>query len=140
VRPSPPAVCAGGVCRAGRPVAGLAGGAGVPASLLRARLALVGDAGYYKDPITTHGITAGLRDAELLANAVLDALGGSVPEHVALSGYQAARDRLSGPLFSATEAVAAYDWDTVAVRTLLRQVSSAMGHELELFPELVGSV
>ena len=102
--------------------------------------ALVGDAGYYKDPITTHGITAGLRDAELLANAVLDSLGGSVPEHVALSGYQVARDRLSGPLFSATEAVAAYDWDTVAVRTLLRQVSSAMGHELELFPELVGSV
>ncbi len=102
--------------------------------------ALVGDAGYYKDPITTHGITAGLRDAELLANAVLDTLGGSVSEHVALSGYQAARDRLSGPLFSATEAVAAYDWDTVAVRPLLRQVSSAMGHELELFPELVGSV
>ena len=37
--------------------------------------ALVGDAGYYKDPITTHGITDGLRDAELLADAIMDTLG-----------------------------------------------------------------
>jgi 2-polyprenyl-6-methoxyphenol hydroxylase-like FAD-dependent oxidoreductase len=29
--------------------------------------ALVGDAGYFKDPISTHGITDALRDAELLA-------------------------------------------------------------------------
>ena len=35
--------------------------------------ALVGDAAYYKDPITAHGITDALRDAELLARAVLDA-------------------------------------------------------------------
>ena len=32
--------------------------------------ALVGDAGYFKDPITAHGITDALRDAELLARAV----------------------------------------------------------------------
>ena len=31
--------------------------------------ALVGDAGYFKDPLTAHGITDALRDAELLANA-----------------------------------------------------------------------
>ena len=35
--------------------------------------ALVGDAGYFKDPITAHGITDALRDAELLARAVLGA-------------------------------------------------------------------
>jgi flavin-dependent dehydrogenase len=33
--------------------------------------ALVGDAGYFKDPLTAHGITDALRDAELLARAVL---------------------------------------------------------------------
>ena len=33
--------------------------------------ALVGDAGYFKDPITAHGLTDALRDAELLATAVL---------------------------------------------------------------------
>ena len=31
--------------------------------------ALVGDAGYFKDPLTAHGISDALRDAELLANA-----------------------------------------------------------------------
>jgi 2-polyprenyl-6-methoxyphenol hydroxylase-like FAD-dependent oxidoreductase len=96
--------------------------------------ALVGDAGYYKDPITTHGITDGLRDAELLANALVDSLGGDVPERLAFADYQSARDRMSTRLFSATEAVAAYDWDTVRVRTLLRRVSAAMAHELELLP------
>ena len=32
--------------------------------------ALVGDAGYWKDPVSTHGISDALRDAELLARAV----------------------------------------------------------------------
>jgi flavin-dependent dehydrogenase len=99
--------------------------------------ALVGDAGYYKDPITTHGITDSLRDAELLADALVDSLGGSLPEPVALADYESARDLMSSPLFSATEAVAAYDWDTREVRTLLRQVSAAMGHELDLLPSFV---
>src|SRR6266550_1485225 len=33
--------------------------------------ALVGDAGYFKDPLTAHGITDALRDAELLARAIM---------------------------------------------------------------------
>jgi len=101
--------------------------------------ALVGDAGYYKDPITTHGITDGLRDAELLADAIVDSLDGGVPEPLALADYEGARERMSARLFSATEAVAAYDWDTGQVRTLLRQVSAAMGHELELLPGFLRS-
>jgi flavin-dependent dehydrogenase len=32
--------------------------------------ALVGDAGYFKDPITAHGITDALRDAQILARVV----------------------------------------------------------------------
>ena len=36
--------------------------------------ALVGDAGYHRDPVTGHGITDAFRDAELLANAVDAAL------------------------------------------------------------------
>ena len=57
--------------------------------------ALVGDAGYFKDPITTHGMTDALRDAELLADRVLDVLGGA-PEAVALAAYQDTRERLVG--------------------------------------------
>ena len=34
--------------------------------------ALVGDAGYFKDPLTAHGITDALRDAELLSRAIAE--------------------------------------------------------------------
>jgi 2-polyprenyl-6-methoxyphenol hydroxylase-like FAD-dependent oxidoreductase len=92
--------------------------------------ALVGDAGYYKDPITTHGMSDGLRDAELLADRVLDVLAG-VPEHVALAAYQGIRWRLSTQLLEATEEVARYDWDCIRARELLRTVSSAMSDEVD---------
>jgi 2-polyprenyl-6-methoxyphenol hydroxylase-like FAD-dependent oxidoreductase len=94
--------------------------------------ALVGDAGYFKDPITAHGMTDALRDAELLADQVLEALVGETPEPLALCRYQTTRDRLSHRMFEATEAVAAYDWDVDAVQRLLRQVSSSMSDEVEL--------
>ncbi|MDH4348843.1 MAG: FAD-dependent monooxygenase, partial [Gemmatimonadota bacterium] len=64
----------------------LRGFAGVRGFLRRAAgpgWALVGDAGYFKDPLTAHGITDALRDSELLARAVLEGGDG------ALAGYQA---------------------------------------------------
>jgi flavin-dependent dehydrogenase len=94
--------------------------------------ALVGDAGYFKDPITTHGMTDALRDAALLTDEILEALAGGTPEAVALCRYQATRDRLSAELMSATEEVARYDWDTTRVQRLLRRVSSAMSDELDV--------
>jgi 2-polyprenyl-6-methoxyphenol hydroxylase-like FAD-dependent oxidoreductase len=92
--------------------------------------ALVGDAGYYKDPITTHGMTDALRDAELLAGAILDTLDGRLSEADAFNGYQAARDQLSCRLFDVTEQIASYTWSLERIRTLLRQVSSAMNAEV----------
>ena len=59
--------------------------------------ALVGDAGYFKDPITAHGITDALRDAELLARAIVRGTDG------ALAGYQAARDARRSALFEVTD-------------------------------------
>jgi 2-polyprenyl-6-methoxyphenol hydroxylase-like FAD-dependent oxidoreductase len=92
--------------------------------------ALVGDAGYFKDPITAHGITDGLRDAELLADQVLQTLGG-VPEDEALPAYQTTRDRLSSQMFEATEEVAGFEWDAARARVLLRAVSAAMSDEVD---------
>jgi 2-polyprenyl-6-methoxyphenol hydroxylase-like FAD-dependent oxidoreductase len=92
--------------------------------------ALVGDAGYFKDPITTHGMTDALRDAELLADAVLAMLSGSKEASV-MANYERTRDRLSCEMFNVTEAVAAYDWELDRVRHLLREVSSAMGDEVD---------
>ena len=109
------------------------GWAGVPGYVRRSwgpGWALVGDAGYFKDPITTHGMTDALRDAELLADAILAGLAGA-PEADALAGYQATRDRLSTALFEVTEDVAGYDWDTPRVQVLLRRVSSAMSDEVD---------
>jgi len=93
--------------------------------------ALVGDAGYFKDPITAHGLTDALRDAELLARAITAAHAGESDEATLLSGYQATRDRLSLPLFAVTDAIAAYTWDALEVDALLKQLSAAMADEVD---------
>src|SRR6266536_5142103 len=121
------------------PVGGLRGFPGLPGWIRRSAgpgWALVGDAGYFKDPITAHGITDALRDADLLTDEILETLAGVVAEPVGLARYQATRDRLSRRLFEATEAVASYAWDLAQVRTLLRQVSSAMSDEVDLLQSL----
>ena len=117
-----------------RPVSAVRGWAGAPGFARRASgpgWALAGDAGYFKDPITSHGITDALRDAELLAAQVVAAHSGDVPEAVALARYQEVRDRLSRQLFDTTERVAAYDWDADGIRSLLHRLSAAMGDEVE---------
>jgi flavin-dependent dehydrogenase len=92
--------------------------------------ALVGDAGYFKDPITPHGITDALRDAELLADVIVDSISAHSDQTVPLAGYQATRDRLSLPLFRATDAVASYTWDSAQLNALLKQTSAAMAAEV----------
>jgi 2-polyprenyl-6-methoxyphenol hydroxylase-like FAD-dependent oxidoreductase len=117
-----------------RPVSRLHGWAGHPGYLRQAHgpgWALVGDAGYFKDPITTHGMTDALRDAQLLADAVVGAESGFAHERVAMARFQSTRDRLSHRLLEATEAVAAYDWDTPTIQRLLREVSASMSDELD---------
>lgn len=88
--------------------------------------ALVGDAGYFKDPLTAHGITDALRDAELLAHAI-DA--GSFD---ALADYQEQRDASSLPLFEATDAIASFSWTVNEVRGLHEALAKAMSREVKL--------
>ena len=74
-----------------RPASRLHGWGGHPGYLRQAHgpgWALVGDAGYFKDPITTHGMTDALRDAQLLADAVVAASSGQTHERVAMARYQ----------------------------------------------------
>ncbi|HEX5769937.1 MAG TPA: NAD(P)/FAD-dependent oxidoreductase [Nocardioidaceae bacterium] len=125
--------------RTSTPTGRMFGWAGVPGFVRRSwgpGWALVGDAGYFKDPITAHGMTDALRDAELLANAVVEAVSGARPEPQALAAYQRQRDALSTRLFAATEAITAYDWDMADIRRLLREVSSAMTDEVEALEAL----
>jgi menaquinone-9 beta-reductase len=85
--------------------------------------ALVGDAGYFKDPITAHGMTDALIDAEGLAQAVAD--GGDD----ALAGYEAARDRRAAGLFEVTDRIASFAWTLPEARALHRRLSDEMTAE-----------
>ncbi|HVS14554.1 MAG TPA: NAD(P)/FAD-dependent oxidoreductase [Thermoanaerobaculia bacterium] len=99
--------------------------------------ALVGDASHFKDPISAHGITDALRDAEFLAQALTEAIeGGPAAESAALERYRETRDRLSNRLHDATEAVARYDWTMDTVRGLLIEMSRAMNAEVEVLASL----
>ena len=87
------------------------GAIGLPNHVLRAGgpgWALVGDAGYHRDPITGHGISDALRDAELLADAVDDILRGERDEAHALEAYQRTRDRMLREIFEITCALAQF--------------------------------
>jgi 2-polyprenyl-6-methoxyphenol hydroxylase-like FAD-dependent oxidoreductase len=65
--------------------------------------ALVGDAGYHKNPITAMGINDAFRDAELLAAALDDALSGRRMYDEAMSDYQRTRDREALPVYEFTD-------------------------------------
>lgn len=110
---------------------GFAGGRGYLRQAHGPGWALVGDAGYFKDPLTAHGITDALRDAELLVRAVLDG------KAEALEAYQQERDALSRPLFDVTDAIASFDWDLDEVKSLHTQLSAAMRSEADHIARLL---
>lgn len=87
--------------------------------------ALVGDAGYFKDPLTAHGITDALVGAELLSRAVLN---GRV---FAFARYQVERDTLARPLLEATDAIASFDWDLEQVKEQHCLLSNALKAEAD---------
>ncbi len=86
--------------------------------------ALVGDAGYFKDPVTAHGISDALLDAERLAMAVMRG------SDRALAEYQAERDQFARPMLSVTDAIAVLDWDLEEVKRLHAVLNHCMKAEL----------
>ncbi|MEL7151493.1 MAG: NAD(P)/FAD-dependent oxidoreductase [Pseudomonadota bacterium] len=83
--------------------------------------ALVGDAGYFKDPLTAHGITDAFRDAELLSQTILT--GGS------LYDYEATRNAWSAELFAVTNRIAALDWSLDELKLLHLRLNEIMKAE-----------
>jgi flavin-dependent dehydrogenase len=113
--------------RAGRLVGPLRGFSGHPGHLRQSwgpGWALVGDAAYFKDPFTAHGITDALRDADLLARAVTRG------SDSAMADYQVTRDRLSLRMFFASDAIASFDWDYSALKGHHLAISRAMSEEV----------
>jgi 2-polyprenyl-6-methoxyphenol hydroxylase-like FAD-dependent oxidoreductase len=98
--------------------------------------ALVGDASHWKDPIGAHGLTDALRDAELLARSIIKIATGRATESDALDHYHRTRNHLSLPLFDVIDTIATMRWNEDEIPALLRQLSSAMSDEVELFSRL----
>ncbi len=91
--------------------------------------ALVGDAGAFLDPLSTHGITDALRDAEALASTVVET---GTAGTTGLDPFAAGRDRVVGSLFDHVDRIAGYGWSVSEVRRHLTELSSAMSEEVEM--------
>jgi 2-polyprenyl-6-methoxyphenol hydroxylase-like FAD-dependent oxidoreductase len=97
--------------RAGSVNAPLRGSVGLPNHRRRATgpgWALVGDAGYHRDPITGHGMTDAFRDAERLAGAADAMLSAGASEDVAMAGYERQRDLALASTFELTRQIGAF--------------------------------
>jgi flavin-dependent dehydrogenase len=107
---------------------------GLPARMRRTSgpgWALIGDAGWWKDPLSTYGITDAFRDAELLARAVVAGAASDHAMRIALCRYQADRDRLALPMHPIVDRLASHQWDLAQVQQLLRELASVMADDVE---------
>jgi flavin-dependent dehydrogenase len=90
--------------------------------------ALVGDAGYHRDPITGYGISDAFRDAELLATSLDDWLSGTASERQAARSYDHARTASIQEIFSITRELAGFP-PLPRFVALQKQLSAAIEHE-----------
>lgn len=109
--------------------------------------ALVGDAGWWKDPLSTYGISDAFGHAEVLARAVVAGAVSHDALRTALCRYQAERDRLALPMHPIVDRLASHQWDLAEAQQLLRRLSSVMADDVEAiqtfdrasrWPSLVG--
>ncbi|CDX56811.1 FAD-binding monooxygenase [Mesorhizobium plurifarium] len=101
---------------------------GVPGYIRQAHgpgWALVGDAGFFRDPITSHGISDALRDAESLARAILDG------SEAAFSVWQRQRDMIANQILDTTDAVAGFDWTLDDLGERHRRFSAVLKAEVQ---------
>ncbi|HEX7793896.1 MAG TPA: hypothetical protein VF456_06070, partial [Vicinamibacterales bacterium] len=76
--------------------------------------ALIGDAAYFKDPLTAHGITDALRDAELLARAIVRGTAAALIE------FETSRLDLSRRMLEISDEIASFAWTHSDVQSLHR--------------------
>jgi 2-polyprenyl-6-methoxyphenol hydroxylase-like FAD-dependent oxidoreductase len=100
--------------------------------------ALVGDAAYTKDPVSAHGISDALRDAELCACAVDVSLTDPSETAAAFERYQQVRDELSAGMLAWSAELAANKWDEGRASQLMRNLSGAVKAECEALVNGVG--
>lgn len=102
--------------------------------------ALVGDAGYHKDPVTALGIGDAFRDAELLADGLCDVLAGRRGAEDALGGYERRRNELAEPIYRYTIEQARYEPLEPLKRLVLQALQDNDEARSRFFGVLAGSV
>jgi 2-polyprenyl-6-methoxyphenol hydroxylase-like FAD-dependent oxidoreductase len=85
--------------------------------------ALVGDAGYNKDPITAQGITDAFHDAERCAAALHDTFTGARTFEQAMDDYQRTRDQHALPMYDFTCQLASLEPPPPELQQLLGAVA-----------------
>jgi 2-polyprenyl-6-methoxyphenol hydroxylase-like FAD-dependent oxidoreductase len=112
---------------------GVRGAIGLPNHLRAAAgpgWALVGDAGYHRDPVTGLGMSDAFRDADLLASALAEASAGATDRDLdgATARYDRQREARALPLFDLTVAMAAFP-PVEEMRDLQRRLAAAIDEE-----------
>jgi flavin-dependent dehydrogenase len=92
--------------------------------------ALIGDAAYFKDPLTAHGITDALRDAELLARAIMQGTAKALIE------FETSRLDLSRRMLEISDDIASFAWTDDDVQSLHRAFSTEMSREVRTLAAL----
>jgi 2-polyprenyl-6-methoxyphenol hydroxylase-like FAD-dependent oxidoreductase len=119
---------------AGRRTAPVRGFHGMPNQLRQAAgpgWALVGDAGYFRDAVTGHGMSDAFRDAETLAGALEGALRGDEDDDAALARYARTRDRDAAEIFDLTCQLSSYP-SRERFTALQKQLSAAIEAEAQM--------
>jgi 2-polyprenyl-6-methoxyphenol hydroxylase-like FAD-dependent oxidoreductase len=105
--------------------------------------ALAGDAGLVLDPVSAQGITRAFSDAELLAGAIVDGLGGRAAGRgglaAALAGYHRERDRAALPVYRLTADIARLRPPGAAERALYAALAGRPDEISRFFGLLAGT-
>jgi flavin-dependent dehydrogenase len=102
--------------------------------------ALVGDAGYHKDPIIAQGISDAFRSAEWLADSIDAGFGGLRPLRVALAGYQSVRDEQLTAMYNLSCNLAILDHSSPELLALLGALRTNETERNRFFGTLGGVV
>jgi flavin-dependent dehydrogenase len=102
--------------------------------------ALVGDAGYHKDPITAQGISDAFRDAELVTEAVDSGLSGKRPVEEAMAEYEQRRNEAALPAYEFTCQLAALEPPPPEMQQLFAALRHNQGQTDRFFGTMAGTV
>ena len=93
--------------------------------------ALVGDAGYHKDPQPADGISDAFRAVDQLVDTLDALLSGRASEEEGLAGYQHQRDAIAKPLLEQTVKMSSFDSTPMERATAFLELQAMHAEEVE---------